>query len=258
MANSIEILKSEISKGNGPAQRNLYSVELPTDWWNVPGSTLNYLCTAAIMPGRSITTHERRTDMVVRQVAYGFAVEPVTLTFKVLNDSKIRAYWENWQRNILGGYEISYFNDYVREIKINQLKRGMNLSILNKNFSNKITKNVPPEILGAISSFASGTVGVGTSKGSGIQLTGDLAQGDLSLGFVTRDQITYTCTLHDAYPTNISTVEYGDDQNEFVNYTVTLTYRDWSSNSSVYAREQGRTYEGLAGSLITKAIGKLL
>lgn len=249
---SIEDIKSLASKGGGFAQRNLFSVELPGDIMPELGTRdINYLCTAVTMPGRTIVTHERRTDMIRRQVPYGFNIDDVTLTFKVLNDNKIRGYWEKWHSLIVGGYDLKYFDQYARQIKIHQLKKGISLSAANKNIR---VPSIAPEILNFLAPSLSGGITIGVNNGPGIRLGANLAQGDLSVEFISPEVKAYTCTLREAYPISISPIEYGDDNNEFVTFTVTLTYTDWYSEYS----QPTSQVEGVIGGLITRQLSRLL
>jgi hypothetical protein len=254
---TIEEIKAEVGRGGGLAQSNLFMINLPTkiDIGNesiqlIDGlgtRQLNYLCTAATMPGRTLQAHERRTDMDARMVPYGYAKDDVTLTFKVLNDCKIRRYWEKWQEIILGGgypYELEYHKDFSQTINITQLKRGISLQTKNYNFGG-LNKVLPPEISNRLGDI---NLDVGF-----LQLGADLATGELTVSSGTSDTAVYMCTLLEAYPISISPVEYGDDKNEFVTFTVTLSYRDWGS--TLYGTSK---FDGLFSSFFSRIVSKVL
>ena len=255
MANSIDQLKAEAGKAGGFAQRNLFLVQLPRDVAGIelmPGlnsRTINTLCTAATMPGRTIQSHERRVSMDARQIAYGYTKDDVTLTFKVLNDSKMRRYWEKWIEIILGDmypYQLKYHNTYAKTIKIAQLKRGISLVAKKKNigvpgFLNKI----PPELRNRVGDIDLNLGGLGVEF--------DPFNGTIGVNFGARDSASYICHLLEAYPISISPIEYGDDQNEFVTFTVTLTYRDWGSQLP-----GTNAFEGMFSSFFAAGLSKIL
>ena len=255
MANSIDQLKAEVGKAGGFAQRNLYMVQLPRDVAGIelmPGlsnRTMNTLCTAATMPGRTLQTHERRVNMDSRQIAYGYTKDDVTLTFKVLNDSKMRRYWEKWLEVILGNthpYQLKYHNTYAKTIKIAQLKRGVSLVAKKKNINMpSILNKIPPELRNRVGDIDLNLGGLGVEF--------DPFNGTIGVNFGARDSASYICHLLEAYPISISPIEYGDDQNEFVTFTVTLTYKDWGSQLP-----GTNANEGMFASFFQSGLSKIL
>ena len=63
--------------------------------------------------------------MEFQKVAYGYAVDDVTLTFYALNDYGVRKYFDEWKNTILNenGNIAGYKKDYVKDIKIHQLRK---------------------------------------------------------------------------------------------------------------------------------------
>jgi len=153
---SIDQIKTLASSKLGFARSNQFLVELPTDFsgsrgflgqltqlltsGNMGGNDLNLLCTNASLPGKQILSHERRIGMEFQKVAYGYAVEDVSLTFYALNDYGIRKYWDSWRKKTLSedGHTASYKNEYVRDVRIHQLRKpilnlGTSLGPINVN-----------------------------------------------------------------------------------------------------------------------------
>jgi len=141
---SIDQLKSLASSKLGFARTNQFLVELPTTFSGTGGflgqlttlltsgvglgsggGDLNILCASATLPGKQIITHDRRIGMEFQKVAYGYAVDDVTLTFYALNDYGVRKYFDEWKGIILNenGNIAGYKKDYVKDIKIHQLRK---------------------------------------------------------------------------------------------------------------------------------------
>ena len=106
MANSIEDIKALANTKLGFARSNKFLVTLPTvgvgggllagiigafNGGNGGASPreLNILCSNATMPAKQILTNERRIGMELQKVAYGYAVDDVSMTFYLMNDYEI-------------------------------------------------------------------------------------------------------------------------------------------------------------------------
>ena len=124
---SIEQLKSEISRGGGLARPNQFLVQLPS----ADSRALNILCTRASLPGKQIQIHERRINMKFEKVAYGFAVDDVSLSFLLTNDYSAKVYFDNWRKKILNEetLTVNYKTEYQESVRIHQLKRPIAPSI---------------------------------------------------------------------------------------------------------------------------------
>ena len=131
---SIEDLKSQISSRGGLARPNQFMVELPSG----DSRAVNVLCTRVNLPGKQIITHDRRINMEFEKIAYGYAVDDVSMTFLLTNDYVIKEFFNNWRSTILNEetMEVGYKVDYQHTIKIHQLKHPLNSSIRNVNTSN--------------------------------------------------------------------------------------------------------------------------
>ena len=63
--------------------------------------------------------------MEFQKVAYGYAVDDVSLTFYTLNDYGTRKYFDSWRNVILNedGNIAGYKKDYAKDVKIHQLRK---------------------------------------------------------------------------------------------------------------------------------------
>lgn len=140
---SIEDLKSKLVSKNGIAAANQYRVELPR-FGGASSRTLDVVCKEVNMPGKQVLTLDRQMGIFQEKVANGFAIEEVTMVFHVLNDYGVKKWFDSWQKTIVAdngsmqGF-VAYKNDYVKSIKIHQLRKpiarfGFDLGPLDINF----------------------------------------------------------------------------------------------------------------------------
>lgn len=191
MAYSVDTFKSELRQGI--AMNNVWRVLLPS----LPGSSgrqLNLLCKTANMPGRQILTNDRQYGMKMQKVAYGYAVDDVSLSFHLLNDYGVKNYFDNWAAMAINqeNQETAYKKEYCFDVVIQQLRKD---AILDLGFS-----------------FSFGP----------ININGDI---------ITPDQISYTCVLEDAFPTTMNAQEFTNDQGGQSELSVQLSYSNWKSRS---------------------------
>ena len=223
MPYNLDAFKDLVSSSGGFAAGNLFRVILPAQ---NGAKLLDLVCKSVTLPGRQILANERVIGTVSREVAYGYAVEPVTMTFYVLNDGYVRSYFEEWQNLIVDNesYEVGYYNDYSKSVIIQQLRKGVSLPIFSKNLSNPRI----PQIFkaGALnnkstSGFAGGSIGSLINFEVGNTIDVDL---------YTSETVSYTCLLENAYPKTITGVELNNDPDNVVTeYTVSFTYKNWRS-----------------------------
>jgi hypothetical protein len=150
---SIDDLKSVATSKLGFARANQFLVELPpvgsggfgglTGFLanllpsipNIPGilntgnpssREMNILCSNATLPGKQILTTDRRIGMEFQKVAYGYAVQEVSLTFYLMNDYGVKSYFDAWSDLVLNQDtgEVGYKQDYAKTVKIHQLRRA--------------------------------------------------------------------------------------------------------------------------------------
>ena len=221
---SIETLKATVSQGSGLANQYYYDVFLPS-MFGLDMSTISILCNTVNLPGRTLATSERRIGMVRRNIVNGFNLEDVSMSFIVLNDARIKKYFEQWQESIINGYELSYFEENVRDINIIQYKKGPTPAA--------IRASSAPPAQRENSEFSQ------SSRNAIYRFFGTEAApnvvGAIEASDRTQEELnkipTYQVRLLDAYPISISATELGNATGlaEFIQLTVTFTYRDWTS-----------------------------
>ena len=99
---SIDALKATLSSRGGIARPNRFAIELPS--LNAGGpivKAMNVLCRSASLPGKQITTMDRRIGMEFEKIAYGYAVDDVSMTFLMTNDYAIKDYFDSWKGIII-------------------------------------------------------------------------------------------------------------------------------------------------------------
>ena len=231
MAFRIDDFKSQVGKGGGFAMGNLFKIFLPP--LKGDAREMNLLCKAASLPGRQITSFEKPMGLQTTKIAYGYAVDDVTLTFHCLNDMKIREYFETWQNLAVNQetLEVGYYNEYTHPVIIQHIKKGTSFPIKKKKLfdSGKLPSSIANRLprLGPL----------------------DLAQGEFDLNAVFGDDITYTLLLDKAYPTTMNAIELSDD-GQLLEVTVQLSYKNWKSKKG---DSVGNDFvQGLAGELIRK------
>ena len=145
---TIDELKGAASAKLGFARANNFLVELPSVSGggflggilssfipSVPGvftpptsgSEINLLCKSVQLPGRQITTHQRAIGAINEKVAYGYAVDDVSISFHLLNDYGMKNYFDKWMSSIVNPEtnEIGYKNNYAKSVKIHQLRKPL-------------------------------------------------------------------------------------------------------------------------------------
>ena len=151
MANSIEDIKALMNTKLGFARANKFLVTLPTvgvgggllngiigAFSGMGGGSspreLNILCSNATMPAKQVLTNDRRIGMEFQKVAYGYAVDDVSMTFYLMNDYGIKDYFDSWRSTILDefGQASNYKNEYAKTVTIHQLRQPL------KGFSKQI------------------------------------------------------------------------------------------------------------------------
>jgi hypothetical protein len=192
MVYSVDQLKSVLSQRQGLAKANLFKVFLPAIT-NVTTSDFNMLCKDIGLPGRQLSTRDRNIGSRHEKIAYEYIVDDVVATFHVTNDYAVRKYFEAWQNLAFDQttFENNYKKEYCRDIKIQQLKTP--------NFVPVYTEQV---------------------------LTSDTGQQYT----IEPDEVVYTCTLLEAFPTAISVIPFTDDPDGLVQLQVTFAYTNWKSS----------------------------
>ena len=187
---SISEIKSSITFGGGLARTNKFLVSLPSlGSGGIVGflgsRNMNILCRTAQIPGKQVTTHEKRIGMKFEKVAYGYAVEDVTLTFMETALMPIRRYFDEWREIILNedAQTAAYKTEYQKRVVISQLAMPLPFGALT---------NIPIDV----------------------------------------NASTYSVELVNAFPTTITSVDYNNEADGFVETTVSMSYTNWKRVSA--------------------------
>lgn len=212
MANSIENLLGTIAGKDGIALPNIYRVYLPSFSYLGPRE-MDVLCTSVNLPGRQIMTVDKKIGTIFEKVAYDQAYDDVNMSFLMLNDYGARKYFESWQNLAIDqdSYTVGYKTDYARTVKIQQLKKGIDIKA--------------PSLLRSVASRF------------GDQILDNL---DIGVNIGSKDVI-YECELIDAFPTTMDMVQLGNDLNDQVlQLNVQLSYKNWKSTANEISLSAGR------------------
>lgn len=110
----------------GVAQPNRYMVSLPPiQDVDVDLREMNLLCNAINLPGKQILTSDFEVGMKFEKIAYGYAVDDISLNFTVLNDFKVKEYFERWSELVInfGSNELKYKNTYQKDLEVFHLDK---------------------------------------------------------------------------------------------------------------------------------------
>lgn len=200
---SVDAMKATLTSRRGIARPNRFVIELPSlGSGGEVVKAMNVLCRTCTMPGKQITTMDRRIGMEFEKIAYGYAVDDVSMTFLMTNDYMIKKYFDGWKNLIIDEDRqvAAYKKDYARPVKIHQLAEGISNANVNIN-------------LGA-------GISVGLSLNSWLN---SLAQKNN----VNVSESVYGVELIDAFPTTMNSIEFNNDADGMVEYTVQFSYTNW-------------------------------
>ena len=150
MASSVDDLKAEISKRNGLARTNRYSIVftppsqalINTDLGSIITSlvnggfnkgqllndprTLSLICESASIPGTSIAAAEHTlTGGLPQKRAVNKSFDSVDFSFLVTNDFYIRRMFDDWLDMIISpDYTVAYNDEYTCDVTITQLDQN--------------------------------------------------------------------------------------------------------------------------------------
>jgi len=87
---------------------------------SVNPSKIEFLASAASLPGKSFATTTHRMYGFGLDVPYEASYEPVQLTFMNTNDYSPRTFFEDWMANIarIKSYNMHYYNDFISTVNI--------------------------------------------------------------------------------------------------------------------------------------------
>lgn len=201
---SINTIKSTITDAGGLARPNKFAIELP----NIPGSTLNsrelnVLCRTATMPSKQVSTLERRIGMETSKVGYGYIVDDVNMSFLMVNDYKVKRYFDTWRSLIIdeNAQTVGYKEDYQHPIVIHQLASAV------PSIGAKLNVNVGPFSRTFRKDFA---------PFPQIQIV----------------RPTYSIELINAFPITTSALEFNNEQDGILELQVQIAYTNWQEVKS--------------------------
>jgi len=201
---SINVLKSMVSNAGGLAKPNKFHVELPA----IPGSPitsrdLSILCRTASLPAKQVATHERRIGMETEKIAYGYVVDDVNISFLVLNDYRVKRYFDAWRALTINetAQTANYKDEYKRSVKIHQL--------------------------------AIATPSLSASLG----VTAGPVSKNISRSFAPFPQVqiqkpVYSIELLEAFPITTTSTEFVQDPDGFLEMSVQFAYTNWRAIES--------------------------
>lgn len=229
---NIDEFKSLASSSGGFALPNLYRVTLPP-LAGVSSNELNLICKAATLPGRQVTSIDYLIGTVNRKIANGYAIADLALTFHVMNNHGVTKYFDAWQKlaHDQETYEVGYYDDYVKDVTIEQLQKGTGFSLFKKQ-------------LGFLD-------GIPTSLKQRLPDLGfvDLAQGEIDISLGSNAQTVRKVRLIESYPTTMNDIQLGDDQNNSITeLSVQLSFKDWETDE--VEDPNGNLGDALLGGLI--------
>ena len=206
MASSVDELKALANTKLGFARPNRFLVTFPTSFGGsggilgsvlgllniggggASGRELNILCSNTTLPAKVTLTSERRIGMEFQKVAYGYAVDDVSMTFYLMNDYGVKEYFDAWRNSAIpedgsNAFTSNYKSSYAKSITIHQLRQPL------KGFSRQV-----------------GPIRFGLGLGGGS---------------------VYSVELLDAFPVGTSAIELNNELDGLVQLTVTFAYTNW-------------------------------
>ena len=211
MASSVDELKALANTKLGFARPNRFLVTFPTSFGGsggilgsvlgllniggggASGRELNILCSNTTLPAKVTLTNERRIGMEFQKVAYGYAVDDISMTFYLMNDYGVKEYFDAWRNSAIpeeGGnaFTSNYKSTYAKSITVHQLRQPL------KGFSRQV-----------------GPIRFGLGIGGGS---------------------VYSVELLEAFPVATSAIELNNELDGLVQLTVTFAYTNWRRASN--------------------------
>ena len=211
MANSVDELKALANTKLGFARNNRFLVTFPTNFGGGGGllqgiiglltgggggasaRELNILCSNTTLPAKLTLTNDRRIGMEFQKVAYGYAVDDISMTFYLMNDYGVKEYFDAWKNTAIpeaGGnaFTSNYKSQYARTITIHQLRQPLA----------GVSKQVGP-----------------------IRFNAGLGGGTV-----------YSVDLLEAFPVSTSAIELNNELDGLVQLSVSFAYTNWRRSSN--------------------------
>ena len=136
MPNPIDDMKALLQKREGIARGNRYGVHFshPTltkgqgsdNNWVQNGRDTWILCTAAVLPGKRISTTEATHNHHLAKKPYSMATDEVSMSFMLTGDYYMKKYFDLWQEMIVDSsgnhYKTMYKSQYSADVVIAALR----------------------------------------------------------------------------------------------------------------------------------------
>ncbi len=206
MANTVDELKALANTKLGFARPNRFLVTFPTSFGGsggilgsvlgllnvggggASGRELNILCSNTTLPAKITLTSDRRIGMEFQKVAYGYAVDDISMTFYLMNDYGVKEYFDAWRNTVIpeegsNAFTSNYKSSYAKSITVHQLRQPL------AGFSKQV-----------------GPIRFGLGLGGGS---------------------VYSVELLEAFPISTSAIELNNELDGLVQLTVTFAYTNW-------------------------------
>lgn len=120
---AIDTFKSLLSTYRTTRNNGFYvKIDWPTELNNDTELTkmIHYYCESAHIPSKNISTSSVRLEHAFFEAPYGISYEPVTLTFYLDENMRLRDTFVNWYRMIYDDATngLRFYNDYAKNVTI--------------------------------------------------------------------------------------------------------------------------------------------
>lgn len=121
-----DLFRSIVESQGGISKLNRYRVVMPTFFLGGDAITLDALCRSASIPGRTINTGIRRTNMKEIPTPLGYSNTQVDMIFTETTNFNVSRYVDEWMNKVVSDktYEVGYREDIVRDILIMSTDEG--------------------------------------------------------------------------------------------------------------------------------------
>lgn len=115
-----DFARTIINSQGGIARLNRYRVVMPTLFIGGDAISLDVLCRSVTIPGRTLTTQQRRVNMRIVEVPNGYTNTPVDMIFTETNAFNVSRYIDTWMGRVVNPntYEIDYRDNITRDILV--------------------------------------------------------------------------------------------------------------------------------------------
>lgn len=172
-----------------PASNNLFEIQIPppaildrSAAVDEAWQTINYFATSVTVPSRAMTTSEVNNFGMIRRFATGQTASEITISFMVTKDQRHRMFFENWINAAASDSDntVAFYDQYVTDMSVIKWEHGANF---------RVTKD-------------------------------DSQDKSKSKAALNPSQSTAVWKLYGAFPTNISTISFDNEQLNLVQMDV--------------------------------------